>query len=122
MKVTILMSDTGGGHRSVATAVESALVTENPEISVELVDGLLDYAPFPFNRLPDWYPTIIARFIGLWRFGYWLSDHPLRARFVNLLIRLFLRSSVHRFVQQHKCDLLVSTHPCLLYTSPSPRD
>ena len=43
MKVTILMSDTGGGHRSVATAVESALVTEQPEISVELVDGLLDY-------------------------------------------------------------------------------
>ena len=114
MKVTILMSDTGGGHRSVATAVESALVTEQPEISVELVDGLLDYAPYPINRLPDWYPTIIARFIGLWRFGYWLSDHPLRARFVNLLIRLFLRSSVHRFVQQHKCDLLVSTHPMLV--------
>jgi 1,2-diacylglycerol 3-beta-galactosyltransferase len=114
MKVTILMSDTGGGHRSVATAVESALVTEKPGLSVELVDGLLDYAPYPINQLPDWYATIIARFIGLWRYGYGLSDGPVRARLLNLLARPFLRSAVSRFVQQHEFDLLVSTHPMLV--------
>ncbi len=114
MKVTILMSDTGGGHRSVATAVESALVTEKPEISVELVDGLLDYSPYPLNRLPDWYPTIITRFVVLWRYGYLLTDGPVRAQMLNLLSRPFLRSSVHRFVEQHQCDLLVSTHPMLV--------
>jgi 1,2-diacylglycerol 3-beta-galactosyltransferase len=116
MKVTILMSDTGGGHRSVAAAVEAALVTEKPEISVELVDGLLDYSPYPLNRLPDWYPTIITRFVGLWRYGYVLSDDPVRARLLHLLARPFLRSSVHRFVEQHQCDLLVSTHPMLVST------
>ncbi len=114
MKVTILMSDTGGGHRSVAAAVESALVTERPETNVELVDGLLDYTPYPLNRLPDWYATIIARFVGLWQYGYLLTDGPVRAQILNLLARPFLRSSVRRFVEQHQCDLLVSTHPMLV--------
>ena len=114
MKVTILMSDTGGGHRSVATAVRSALITAKPGLCVELVDGLLHYAPYPLNQLPDWYATIIAHFIGLWRSGYALSDGPLRTRVLNLLARPYLRSSVRRFVQQHKFDLLVSTHPMLV--------
>jgi len=114
MKVTILMSDTGGGHRSVATAVRSALVTEKPGLCVELVDGLLQYTPYPLNQLPDWYATIIARFVGLWRYGYVLSDGPVRTRVLNILARPFLRSSVRRFVQQHKFDLLVSTHPMLV--------
>ena len=45
-RVTILLSDTGGGHRSVAEAVRSELLMLQSGLSVELVDGLLRYAPF----------------------------------------------------------------------------
>lgn len=113
-RVTILLSDTGGGHRAVAKAVRSELLTLRPELRVELVDGLLQYAPYPLNRLPDWYGPIIAHGKGMWRRGYALSDGRRRARALIHAARPYVRAGVRRLLQANPAELLVSTHPLLV--------
>ena len=113
-RVTILMSDTGGGHRAVAEALRSEILTLRPSLLVELVDGLVRYAPYPLNRLPEWYAPIIAHGKGLWRRGYALSDGRRRARAINHAVRPYVRVAVRRLLQAHPAEVLVSTHPLLV--------
>ncbi len=113
-RVTILMSDTGGGHRAVATAVRSELWKLRRGLRVELVDGLLRYAPYPLNRLPNWYAPIIAHGKGLWRHGYALSDGHRRVQALNSAARPYVRAAVRKMLHAHPAEVLVSTHPLLV--------
>lgn len=113
-RVTILMSDTGGGHRAVAEALRSEILTLRPGLLVELVDGLVRYAPYPFNRMPEWYGPIISHGKGLWRCGYALSDGRRRARAINHAVRPYVRVALRRLLETHPADVLVSTHPLLV--------
>lgn len=113
-RVTILLSDTGGGHRAVAKAVCSELLTLRPGLRVDLVDGLVHYAPFPLNRLPDWYGPIIAHGKGLWRRGYALSDCRRSARAIIRAARPYARAAVRRLLKAYPAEVLVSTHPLLV--------
>ena len=113
-RVTILLSDTGGGHRAVAKAVRSELLTLRPGLCVDLVDGLVHYAPYPLNRLPDWYGPIIAHGKGLWRWGYALSDCRRRSRAIIRAARPYARAAVRRLLKAYPADVLVSTHPLLV--------
>lgn len=115
-RVTILLSDTGGGHRSVAEAVRSELLMLQSGLSVELVDGLLRYAPFPLNRLPDWYSKIIAYGKGVWRYGYAITDSRWITSRLNQAARPYLRPAVRRLLRSHPAEVVVSTHPLLVGT------
>jgi len=112
--VTILLSDTGGGHRAVAVSVRAELLMLQADLQVELVDGLMQYAPYPINRFPDWYAPIIAHGKALWRHGYALSDGRRRVRALNYAARPYVRSAVRRLLQAHPADVLVSVHPLLV--------
>ena len=49
--VLILMSDTGGGHRSAAEAIAEGLEHIRPgEFEVQFLDFIADCTPFPLNR------------------------------------------------------------------------
>ena len=113
-RVTILLSDTGGGHRAVAVSVRAELLMRQTGLQVELVDGLMEYAPYPINRFPDWYAPIIAHGNALWRHGYALSDGRRRVRVLNYAARPYVRSAVRRLLQAHPADVLVSVHPLLV--------
>ena len=98
----------------MAAAVRSELLALHPGLRVELVDGLLRYAPYPLNRLPDWYASIIAHGKGLWRHGYALSDGRRRVRALNHAARPYVRASVRTLLQAHPAEVMVSTHPLLV--------
>ena len=98
----------------MAAAVRSELLALHPGLRVELVDGLLRYAPHPLNRLPDWYASIIAHGKGLWRHGYALSDGRRRVRVLNHAARPYVRAAVRRLLQAHPAEVMVSTHPLLV--------
>ena len=50
-KVLILMSDTGGGHRASAIAIDRALQELYPRrMDVDIIDIWTDHAGWPFNR------------------------------------------------------------------------
>ncbi len=110
-KILFLFSDTGGGHRSAAEAIIEALQLDYGDaLSTEMVDVFSDYAPLPLNRLPDLYPKIV-RLPQAWGLGYRLSNGDRRSQLINMGAWPYIRRSIHKLVQQHPSDLVVSVHP-----------
>jgi len=111
-RVLILMAHTGAGHLRAAEAVTEALRRGYGQaVSVEIVDALGDYAPFPFNHLADIYPCWIDRAAAIWGWGYQLSDDARRAEALLRLFWLPVWPRMRRLLRDHPADVIVSTHP-----------
>jgi 1,2-diacylglycerol 3-beta-galactosyltransferase len=113
-RVLVLMSDTGGGHRAVAEALQYALLRRHGhECRVDLVDGFRQYSPFPFNRFPDVYPRWIRRSPSSYRLlAFTLTDSRIgmwAAR--NMLYGTMLRRRARRLFSDCSADAIVSVHP-----------
>ena len=109
--VLFLFSDTGGGHRSAAEAIIEALSRQYGErISTEMVDIFKDYAPHPFNRLPEYYPYMV-RVPQAWKLGYRLSDGRRRTRAIIASAWLYVGRRVRKLVTQKPSNMIVSVHP-----------
>ena len=115
-RILFLFSDTGGGHRSAAEAVIEALKLEyGDQIATQMVDIFKEYAPRPFNYLPELYPKIV-RVPSAWGLGYRLSNGQYRARLISASTWPYMRHSIRNLVAQNPSDLIVSIHP--LATAP----
>ncbi len=111
LKFLFLFSDTGGGHRSAAEAIIEALQLEYGDlVHCEMVDVFKQYAPRPINNTPKVYPLVV-RAPELWRLGYHISNGRRRVRLINASVWHYVRRSMHRLINQHPCDLIVSVHP-----------
>jgi 1,2-diacylglycerol 3-beta-galactosyltransferase len=109
--ILFLYSDTGGGHRAAAESIIEALELEfGDAITTEMVDFLKDYAPAPYNRLPEHYPDLV-RVPELWGVGFYISDGRSQARIVTSTFWPYVRRAARRLVKEHPSDLLVSVHP-----------
>jgi 1,2-diacylglycerol 3-beta-galactosyltransferase len=110
-RILILYSDTGGGHRSSGEAIREGLEAKyDSRAAVELVDLFLDYTPFPFRRLPAWYPWMVRR-ERMWGQGFRLSNGPRRSRAISTAVWPAVRRAVRRLVREHPADVIVSVHP-----------
>lgn len=111
--ILFLFSDTGGGHRSASEAIIEAINLEFPnQITTEMVDLFRQYAPPPLDRAPEIYPPL-SRMPDLWRLGYHASDGQRRTRIVTNIVWPYIRRSLHRLLEEHPCDLIVSVHPLM---------
>jgi 1,2-diacylglycerol 3-beta-galactosyltransferase len=115
-RILVLFSDTGGGHRSAAEAILEALNdSHHGEFEPDMVDVFKTYAPYPLNRMPDWYPDMVKS-PNLWRLGYRAMDGRHRARFVMDSIWPWVRPAAKQLVREHPADLVLNVHP--LFNSP----
>lgn len=109
--IVFLFSDTGGGHRSAAEAIIEAIQLEyGAAITTKMVDIFKDYAPLPFNRMPDLYPEMV-RVPELWGLGFRMSNGRRRFGLLQASIWPYVRRSLRTLVRQHPADLIVSVHP-----------
>ncbi|MCX6033666.1 MAG: glycosyltransferase [Chloroflexi bacterium] len=109
--MTFLFSDTGGGHRAACEAIIEAIHCEFGEaVITQMVDFLKDYAPPPFNRLPEAYPDLV-RVPELWGAMFDISDGRSQARFVTSVFWPYVRRAARRLVRDHHSEMLVSVHP-----------
>ncbi|HVM71210.1 MAG TPA: glycosyltransferase [Anaerolineales bacterium] len=109
--ITFLFSDTGGGHRAAAEAIIESLYNEfGDTLATEMVDFLKDYAPPPFNLLPEIYPDLV-RAPDLWGAMFDISDGRPQARIIHSTFWPYVRRASHRLVRDHKSDMLVCVHP-----------
>jgi 1,2-diacylglycerol 3-beta-galactosyltransferase len=109
--MTFLFSDTGGGHRSASEAIIEAIHCEFGEaVITQMVDFLKDYAPPPFNHLPEVYPDLV-RVPELWGVMFDISDGRKQARFVTSTFWPYVRRAARRLVREHHSEMLVSVHP-----------
>jgi len=112
--IVILFSDTGGGHRAQGSAIQEALAARyGAEARVKMVDGLKLYAPYPFNRLPEAYPGLIAH-RRLWQYAYNLIDEPRRYLPITRLIWPLARPGTLRLLRDYRADAYVAVHPAYL--------
>jgi 1,2-diacylglycerol 3-beta-galactosyltransferase len=113
--ILILFSDTGGGHRAAAKALEQALVQLDPEVRVVKLDPLMgeETSPRLVRRLAGLYSPIIQRSPALWGALY----HGLNNRPAFAAVRGVFGGRVRRIIahalRETDPDLVLSVHPLL---------
>lgn len=115
LRIMLLMAKTGGGHGAVADAVAQALKRQYGDaVEPSVVDGLRDYAPFPFSHIDTTYPWQVK----LGGDGYGAAWRALNdAGRAKLLMKLnwpLVRSAVLKMVEQ-PADAIVAVHPLYVY-------
>jgi 1,2-diacylglycerol 3-beta-galactosyltransferase len=117
-KILILMSDTGGGHRSAAEAIaEAAHQLYGEACQVEIADPWADHTPFPINRLGQLYGPLANRCTILWKLIFRSTSNR---RGLSFLVKIFwpmVRKSLKDFLRQSNPDIIVSVHPILTHFS-----
>ncbi|MCP4537105.1 MAG: glycosyltransferase [Chloroflexi bacterium] len=111
-RVLFLFSDTGGGHRSSASAVAEALNDLYDErVHTELVDVLTDYAPWPLYHMGTLYPYMVRMNGIFWAAGYRVSNGRRRIGMFTRACWPWVRSAIFHLLQDHPADVIVSCHP-----------
>jgi 1,2-diacylglycerol 3-beta-galactosyltransferase len=80
-------------------------------VVVDQVDVLAGYAPWPFDRLPDWYSGLLWGGGRAYALCYRLLDEVQRARAISRLVWPRVRDSVLHLLTDHPADVLVAFHP-----------
>ncbi|CAM9769997.1 unnamed protein product, partial [Ascophyllum nodosum] len=111
VKMLILMSDTGGGHRASAQALEAALEELFPErVEVTIVDIITEHSHWPYNASVPAY-QYAAKNPWVWRAVYESGRFP-PIRFLNGKVMSFQNFGRFREgMQRHSPDFVVSVHP-----------
>lgn len=108
--VLVLFSDTGGGHRSAAEAIIEALGLEfRDSVTTEMVDFFKEYAPIPFNKLPELYPQLVKA-PTLWKAGFYATDGRAQARMLTSAFRPYASRAAKKLLKNHPSDVIVTTH------------
>jgi len=111
------MSDTGGGHRASAQALQDALENAyGAELECKIVDMFCEIAGAPFSAMPAGYSWVAKR-PWLWR-AMFTSGRIAPFRFVTERVSYFMMRArlLHAF-RELRPDLIVSVHP-LCVTGP----
>lgn len=118
-RILILMSDTGGGHRSVATAMADALARDFPNrYQLILADAIVHSAAFPFNHAAAFYFYAIKYAQSLYGTLFDWSSNPSALRIALRFLNLVMGHGLRRLLKEQSVDLVVSVHP-LLTTVPN---
>lgn len=111
----ILFSDTGGGHRAAAKALEQALHQLDPAVRITKLDPLMgaDSSPGLVRRLAGLYSPIIRRSPAIWGALY----HTLNNRPAFAALRGVFGGRIRRIIggalRESEPDLVLSVHPLL---------
>jgi len=110
-RVLMLISDTGGGHRASAQALESMFEQLAPgQTDVRIVDIWTDYCPFPFSHFVQGYQAM-AKNPWIWRYTWYSSAWAPNENFLNFCSRVRCGKAFRRCIDEHDPDLVVSVHP-----------
>jgi 1,2-diacylglycerol 3-beta-galactosyltransferase len=110
-KLLILMSDTGGGHRSAAEAIAEGLEHIKPgEFEVQLLDFIADCTPFPLNRAARLYRPAVTHSGPLWGWFWRMSDDPRRMAILLKLFTPWARSRLVQVLRRRMPQAVVSVH------------
>jgi 1,2-diacylglycerol 3-beta-galactosyltransferase len=110
-KILILMSDTGGGHRSAAEAIAEGLEHIGPgQFDVQLLDFIADGTPFPLNRAGRLYRPAVDYGGPLWGWFWTMSDDQRRMAFLLNLFIPWARGRLVQLLRRTMPQAIVSVH------------
>ncbi|MCX5751014.1 MAG: glycosyltransferase [Candidatus Saganbacteria bacterium] len=110
-KILYLFSDTGGGHRSAATAIMKAVEHVKPNTFEQtMVDVFAECSGF-LNIFAKLYAPVIKYSPKLWgRLYYWLDDED-KLQMLEKIAKPFILKELEKLLKEKKPDLVVSVHP-----------
>lgn len=111
MRVLLLISDTGGGHRAAAVAIEAALKRLDPAAEIITRDALVETSTWPLSCSPQIYTFAMRNLRWLWAFVWYLTNGQRRARFMADVFWPVMRRRMLDLVTKDRPDLIVSLHP-----------
>ncbi len=113
-RVLILMSETGGGHRAAAEAIQEGFGhLYGDAVTVTIVDAWKNHVAWPVNRVANTYGWLVNEALWLWKGVWLLKDQP---RLVYQLLKLvypMVAPGLLRLFRRQKPDIIVSVHPLL---------
>jgi len=110
-KMLILMSDTGGGHRASAEALDQAIQEKYPgRIDVTVMDIWTDHGRGVFRKLVPLYRQLAKRPI-LWRAFYSYGLFPPTRMLTEVDSQLQCYSKFKKAIETADPDFVVSVHP-----------
>lgn len=104
-KILILMSETGGGHVSLAEALRERLQS----------DYLIRIEDLLPRLLPHLYRSVTQKALWLWSSLYHVSDTPAVASFAHWGILPLVRPRLLPLLESFQPDLVLSVHPLLTH-------
>lgn len=115
MKILFALSDTGGGHRSAAIAINDAvnLLAANADEPVEctMID-ILKATDFPLLRdAPTMYNELSTRWLSFYNLAFRLTDGSLQITLLTYLVVWWSGRNLLRAIQEVNPDIIVITHP-----------
>lgn len=113
--ILFLFSDTGGGHRTAAEAIDAALqrISPNAPIATELVDVFAACGIFPLREGIKSYGTLLKVQPSPYPALFHLSNGRTRARIMIELGKPFVRGKFKSLLERVRPSLVVSVHPLL---------
>lgn len=113
--VLFALSDTGGGHRAVSSALAAELAHQtHGAVSSALVDVLASLRLPMVRSAPGIYDRLSASFGRLYDVGYALTNHPVSVRLIAHTVHALAGDSVAELLQAAAPRLVVVTHPVLI--------
>lgn len=111
--VLILFSDTGGGHRAAARALDGALRSLRPDVCTTWFDPLVGQGPSLVRRIASLYPAIIKRSGVAWGAIYHFSNSAASFATIRAVFGSPVASVIARHLEAADPDVVVSVHPLL---------
>lgn len=112
-KILYLFSDTGGGHRSAASAIiRAAEHVKLGKYEQRMVDVFAECSGF-LNVFARLYGPVVNYSPKMWgRLYYWLDDKK-KIEALEKLARPFILKELTQLIKQSKPDVIVSVHPLI---------
>ena len=115
MRVLILMSDTGGGHRSCALALQQEFAQlSSGEHHVDFIDVYRFCAPRPFCYLPDVYPLVVNHWPALWQWTFETYGPVVTEERMASIWSGYCQPYFELLLNRFQPDLIITVNPLLL--------
>jgi 1,2-diacylglycerol 3-beta-galactosyltransferase len=121
--ILFLISDTGAGHRSAASAIAKALhiVYEQerlngktaPTVDIRTVDAFAECARFPLRKTVSLYGPMTRHSPRLYGHIFQMTNSTERFNAASRLCQPFLLEGLRSLIEQTQPDVIVSVHPLL---------
>ncbi|MBU0687121.1 MAG: UDP-N-acetylglucosamine 2-epimerase [Candidatus Margulisbacteria bacterium] len=110
-KILYLFSDTGGGHRTAATALIKAVNhTSNSKYQQEMIDVFVQGSGI-LSFITGLYAPIIKYIPWFWGAMYYYLDDPKKLQLLELVSKPFILRNLKKMIKDFDPDLIVSVHP-----------
>jgi len=107
-RVSILMAESGGGHRSAALSLSEAMAGLAQVTFLDLLD---DYAPFPINQLSAVYGPWVNYAPKLYALTYRVFTSPRQVMLAERIAYPFVRKRLTTAFAEANPNLVISVHP-----------